>query len=164
MAEYQPRHCHSAHAATPGVGSSRTITSLITLSHRRFKAINGLLLPGGGANLSPGHPFYDAAATLVNMALDANDRGDYFPVRTRVTAACAVLHVPAARSLSTAPETSTTPPPRLMESLGVFTTLPVSASLLNVSTLPSTSCSVHKSLVAKVHMHMCAVTVKVWSV
>jgi hypothetical protein len=46
----------------------------------RFKAINGLLLPGGGANLSPGHAFYDAAAALVEMALDANDQGDYFPV------------------------------------------------------------------------------------
>lgn len=46
----------------------------------RFAAINGLLLPGGGANLSPGHPFYDAATNLVLMALDANDKGDYFPV------------------------------------------------------------------------------------
>lgn len=46
----------------------------------RFAAINGLLLPGGGANLSPGHPFYDAATSLVLMALDANDKGDYFPV------------------------------------------------------------------------------------
>jgi hypothetical protein len=31
--------------------------------------INGLLLPGGGADLTPGHPFYDAASTLVNMAI-----------------------------------------------------------------------------------------------
>jgi gamma-glutamyl hydrolase len=47
---------------------------------RRFMAINGLLLPGGGANLSPGHPFFDAAHYLVDLALDANDKGDYFPV------------------------------------------------------------------------------------
>jgi hypothetical protein len=30
--------------------------------------------------LSPGHPFYDAATDLIEMALDANDKGDYFPV------------------------------------------------------------------------------------
>lgn len=47
---------------------------------RRFEIINGLLLPGGGANLSPGHPFYDTAKLLVDMALEANDNGDYFPV------------------------------------------------------------------------------------
>ena len=39
-----------------------------------------MLLPGGGANLSPGHRFYDAAALLVQLAIDANDNGDYFPV------------------------------------------------------------------------------------
>jgi gamma-glutamyl hydrolase len=42
--------------------------------------INGLLLPGGGAHLKPGHPFYDAAALLVKLAIAANDAGDYFPV------------------------------------------------------------------------------------
>jgi gamma-glutamyl hydrolase len=46
----------------------------------RFRAINGLLLPGGGADLRPGHPFYDTAAKLVQLAIDANDKGDYFPV------------------------------------------------------------------------------------
>jgi hypothetical protein len=46
----------------------------------RFKAINGLLLPGGGASLRPGRLFYDTAARLVQMAIEANDRGDYFPV------------------------------------------------------------------------------------
>lgn len=56
----------------------------------RFNAINGLLLPGGGANLSPGHPFYDTAATLVDMALEANDKGDYFPVSCAVQKLAAV--------------------------------------------------------------------------
>lgn len=42
--------------------------------------INGLLLPGGGADLSAGHPFYDAMDTLVTMAMEANDKGDFFPV------------------------------------------------------------------------------------
>jgi hypothetical protein len=56
----------------------------------RFAAINGLLLPGGGANLSPGHPFYDAATNLVLMALDANDKGDYFPVSDETPAQCSL--------------------------------------------------------------------------
>ncbi|GFR43452.1 hypothetical protein Agub_g4535 [Astrephomene gubernaculifera] len=47
---------------------------------RRFAVINGLLLPGGGATLEPGHLFYDTARHLVDLALDANDNGDYFPV------------------------------------------------------------------------------------
>jgi hypothetical protein len=46
----------------------------------RFKAINGILLPGGGATLAPGHAFYDAARLLVEMAVAANDAGDYYPV------------------------------------------------------------------------------------
>lgn len=46
----------------------------------KFESINGLLLPGGGAKLAPGHPFYDAASQLVHLAIKANDAGDYFPV------------------------------------------------------------------------------------
>lgn len=46
----------------------------------KFAAINALLLPGGGAKLRPGHPFYDTAAQLVRLAIKANDGGDYFPV------------------------------------------------------------------------------------
>ena len=56
---------------------------------RRFDLINGVLIPGGGQVLSPGHPFYDAADHLLSMALDANDRGDYFPVSIEgLTARC----------------------------------------------------------------------------
>ncbi|MEW5313388.1 MAG: hypothetical protein WDW38_004959 [Sanguina aurantia] len=47
---------------------------------RRFSLVNGILLPGGGANLSPGHPFYDTARLLVDLAVEANENGDYFPV------------------------------------------------------------------------------------
>jgi hypothetical protein len=47
----------------------------------RFYAINGLLLPGGGATLKPGHRFYDTAHQLVDLAIKANDKGDFFPVR-----------------------------------------------------------------------------------
>eukprot|EP00775_Hariotina_reticulata_P013441 gene13441-13567_t len=46
----------------------------------RFEVINGLLIPGGGATLRPGHPFYDAARLLLRLAIEANDKGDYFPV------------------------------------------------------------------------------------
>ena len=42
--------------------------------------MNGVLIPGGGAYLSPRHPFYDTAAQLVALTLDANNKGDYFPV------------------------------------------------------------------------------------
>ncbi|CAK0784110.1 hypothetical protein CVIRNUC_007313 [Coccomyxa viridis] len=47
---------------------------------RIFKAVNGLLIPGGGQNLSPGHPFYDTAAELFRMTLAANDAGGYMPL------------------------------------------------------------------------------------
>lgn len=49
----------------------------------RFSLVNGILLPGGGANLSPGHPFYDTARLLVDLAVEANENGDYFPVGGR---------------------------------------------------------------------------------
>ena len=43
--------------------------------------VNGLLLPGGGAPITPGHRFYDTVAFLVNLTKAANDAGEYFPVR-----------------------------------------------------------------------------------
>lgn len=46
----------------------------------RFDVINGILLPGGGAKLEPGHRFYDTASLLVDLAIAANDNGDYFPI------------------------------------------------------------------------------------
>ena len=55
-------------------------TQLLRNVRRRFKLINGVLIPGGGQVLSPGHPFYDASDHLLSLALDANDQGDYFPV------------------------------------------------------------------------------------
>jgi len=45
-----------------------------------FNSINGLLFPGGGQTLNPGQPFYDAAIFLYNLAVQANAKGDYFPV------------------------------------------------------------------------------------
>ena len=48
----------------------------------RFQVVNAILIPGGGQNLSPHHPFYDAVAVLVDLAKQANDAGDYFPVNS----------------------------------------------------------------------------------
>ncbi|XP_048385613.1 gamma-glutamyl hydrolase-like [Stegostoma tigrinum] len=44
-----------------------------------FYSINGLLLPGGGANLLQS-PYARNAAFFYKLALQANDRGTYFPV------------------------------------------------------------------------------------
>lgn len=54
----------------------------------RFDAINGLLVPGGAGNLTAGHPFYDNTEYLLQLAIEANDHGDYFPVRH-----CSILPV-----------------------------------------------------------------------
>jgi len=45
-----------------------------------FQNINGLLFPGGGADLDH-TKLYDSAAYLYNLALQANDNGDYFPIQ-----------------------------------------------------------------------------------
>lgn len=46
----------------------------------KFAAINGILFPGGGSSLAADSPFYITAKKLFNWAVEANDRGDYFPV------------------------------------------------------------------------------------
>ena len=48
---------------------------------RLFAAINGVIIPGGGQDLSPHHPFYDTTALLLQLTMAANDHGDFFPVR-----------------------------------------------------------------------------------
>ncbi|EIE21011.1 class I glutamine amidotransferase-like protein [Coccomyxa subellipsoidea C-169] len=47
---------------------------------RLFRAVNGALIPGGGQNLSPHHPFFDTSALLLNLSIAANDAGDFFPL------------------------------------------------------------------------------------
>ncbi len=47
---------------------------------RRFKAVNGILIPGGSQILSPGHPYYDMTKILLDMTIDANDEGTSFPL------------------------------------------------------------------------------------
>ena len=43
--------------------------------------LNALLLPGGGAPITPGHRFYDTVAHLLNLTVQANDAGEHFAVR-----------------------------------------------------------------------------------
>lgn len=50
------------------------------LSCCSFKKINGVLIPGGSQDLSPGHPYFDSVALLLNLTKEANDKGDFFPV------------------------------------------------------------------------------------
>lgn len=45
-----------------------------------FQRINGLLFPGGGADIKPGTQIYDQYQYLFNLSLEANRNGDYFPV------------------------------------------------------------------------------------
>ncbi|KAH8932482.1 hypothetical protein BDL97_19G074900 [Sphagnum fallax] len=46
---------------------------------QKFAAINGILFPGGATSLKGG-PFYQTAEKLFNMVIEANERGDYFPL------------------------------------------------------------------------------------
>jgi gamma-glutamyl hydrolase len=45
-----------------------------------FNSINGLLLPGGGANISTGSVLNSAGRVLYDLALAATDAGDPFPI------------------------------------------------------------------------------------
>ena len=47
---------------------------------RRFKAVNGILIPGGSQPLSPGHPYYDTTKLLLDMTIHENDEGTSFPL------------------------------------------------------------------------------------
>ncbi|GFS15086.1 gamma-glutamyl hydrolase [Elysia marginata] len=44
-----------------------------------FKKINGVLFPGGGANTTHG-PYYESGKAMYELAIKANDQGDYFPI------------------------------------------------------------------------------------
>ena len=45
----------------------------------RFEKVNGVLIPGGGQNLTAGHPFYDATRQLLDLTISANALGETFP-------------------------------------------------------------------------------------
>jgi len=45
-----------------------------------FDRIDGILFPGGGADLGPDTKIFKAGKHVYNRALDANDNGDFFPI------------------------------------------------------------------------------------
>ena len=47
----------------------------------RFAAVNGILIPGGAARLSPGHTFFDVASRVIDLATEANlEKRQHFPI------------------------------------------------------------------------------------
>jgi hypothetical protein len=44
-----------------------------------FNSVNGFLFTGGGLSLAPDSQYYQTALQLFNLALQANQNGDYFP-------------------------------------------------------------------------------------
>eukprot|EP01088_Endostelium_zonatum_P003511 TRINITY_DN14721_c0_g1_i1.p1 TRINITY_DN14721_c0_g1~~TRINITY_DN14721_c0_g1_i1.p1 ORF type:complete len:340 (-),score=64.15 TRINITY_DN14721_c0_g1_i1:3-1022(-) len=65
-------------------GGARVVPILYGYSdaelHKLFNSINGLMLPGGGGYFSFSSPFWIQLKKVWSMVLDANSRGDYFPV------------------------------------------------------------------------------------
>jgi gamma-glutamyl hydrolase len=45
-----------------------------------FKSVNGLLFTGGGLELKSGETYYDTSKYLWDLAMEANAKGDYFPL------------------------------------------------------------------------------------
>jgi len=45
-----------------------------------FPRLNGILFTGGGTDLRPGARYYETGKTLYTLAINANKRGDYFPI------------------------------------------------------------------------------------
>jgi len=45
-----------------------------------FQGLNGLLFPGGGASLALNSPYFIASQHMFNLAMTANQNGDFFPV------------------------------------------------------------------------------------
>jgi gamma-glutamyl hydrolase len=51
-------------------------SELLTL----FNQINGILFPGGATDIGLNSPLYKTAQYLLNLAIQANKKGDYFPI------------------------------------------------------------------------------------
>jgi len=45
-----------------------------------FNSINGFLLPGGGVDFGTQHQYWQTLTTIYNLAVKANQNGDYFPI------------------------------------------------------------------------------------
>jgi gamma-glutamyl hydrolase len=63
---------------------ARAVPILVDMSmediRRRFEAVNGILIPGGGQELSPGHAYYDAVKILFDLTIEENKKGVHFPL------------------------------------------------------------------------------------
>lgn len=63
---------------------ARAVPILHDTSHKEmrriFRAVNGILIPGGGQNLSPGHLYYDAVKYLLDLTIQENENGEIFPM------------------------------------------------------------------------------------
>lgn len=63
-------------------GGARVVPLLVDdaedVLRTKFEAINGVIIPGGGADLSPGHPYREQTAKLLAWAIESNKRGDPF--------------------------------------------------------------------------------------
>ena len=46
----------------------------------KFEAVNGLLIPGGGAGLEKGDNFHDQASKILKWAMESFDSGEPFPI------------------------------------------------------------------------------------
>jgi len=57
----------------PHKASHQTLTKL-------FNSINGILFTGGSLSLQKNTPYYQTALFLYNLALQANQKGDFFPI------------------------------------------------------------------------------------
>ena len=57
------------------------------------QAVNGILIPGGSQDLRPGAPFFDTVSHLFDLAIAANKKGNYFPVRGQLGLGVGEAHV-----------------------------------------------------------------------
>lgn len=75
---HRARHCTlgSWRHACPG----KAIRAAARIPAAGLQAVNGILIPGGAQNLRPGQPFFDVVSQLYDLAIQANDKGEYFPV------------------------------------------------------------------------------------
>ena len=63
-------------------GGARVVPLLVDdpedVLRAKFEAINGVIIPGGGADLRPGAPYREQTAKLLEWAIESNKKGDPF--------------------------------------------------------------------------------------
>ncbi|KAM4705696.1 gamma-glutamyl hydrolase [Rhinophrynus dorsalis] len=83
LLSYGRSYIAASYVKTIESAGARVIPIKINLSEQEyvkiFKSINGILLPGGGVDLKTSE-YARVASIFYNLALKANDRGDYFPI------------------------------------------------------------------------------------